>query len=404
MFETNFRKQFPCFDHYPELIYLDNAATTQKPQSVIQAITNFYVKQNANPHRGIYKLAEQATLAYEQARKQVANFIGAKNTHEVIFVRGTTEAINLVASSFGRQSIKPGDEIIISTMEHHSNLVPWQLLAKQQGANLKVIRLTQDGELDLTHYQSLLNNKVKLIAITHVSNVLGTINPVKKIISVAHQHNIPVLIDGAQAIAHLPVNVQDLDCDFYAFSGHKMYGPTGIGVLYGKEQLLEKMLPYQTGGGMINRVTFTETDFANLPQKFEAGTVNLEGAVSLATAIDFIQKFGITKIAAYESSLTQAALEALATISGLKILGNSKTRGGVISFMLNNLHPHDLATFLDHQNIAVRAGHHCAMPLMNFYGVSGTTRISFGVYNHLQEIDQLLLALENAKKYFAINN
>lgn len=399
------RKHFPIFQNTTNdkpLIYLDNAATTQKPQAVIEAIGHFYRINNANIQRGVYKLAERATNAYEAARKNIASFIGARKECEIIFVRSTTEAINLVAASYGYKNFAPDCEIIISTMEHHSNIVPWQLISEKTGAQLKVIKVRENGELDLEHYETLLNKHTKMVAITHISNTLGTINPLKKIIAMAHQHNIPVLVDGAQATAHVAVDVHALDCDFYAFSSHKMYGPTGIGVLYGKEAQLDLMPPYQGGGGMINRVTFAKTEYAELPQKFEAGTQNIADVVGFGAAIDFIQTVGIDTILPHEQELLVYATERLTKIQGLKIIGNAKEKVGIISMILSKAHPHDLATILDSEGgIAARAGHHCTMPLMDFYGIPGTVRISFGLYNTLEEIDVLVATLEKVRKILA---
>jgi len=397
----NLRKQFPIlqekFNDRP-LVYLDNAATTQKPQDVIKTIEDFYLHKNANIHRGIYKLSEMATLSYEKTRENVAKLINAKKSNEIVFVRGTTEAINLVAASFGSKNLKENDEIIISTMEHHSNIIPWQTIAEKTCSKLKVIKIHENGELDLNHYEKLFSQKTKIVAITHVSNSLGTINPVKKIIEMAHAHDVPVLIDGAQAIAHLPVDVQDLDCDFYAFSAHKMYGPTGVGVLYGKEKLLDSMPPYQSGGSMIKKVTFEKTEYAELPQKFEAGTPNIAGVIGLDAAISFINKTGMEKIYQHEKELLQYANNILKKISDFKIIGNAEKKSGIISFVLDKIHPHDIATILDAEGVAVRAGHHCTMPLMDFYSIPGTTRISFGLYNTKEEVDVLARTIEKVKK------
>jgi cysteine desulfurase / selenocysteine lyase len=362
---------------------------------------HFYFHDNANIHRGIYTLTQRATLAYEKAREKVRAFINAKTNNEIIFVRGTTEAINLVAQSYGRKNLQNGDEIIVSTMEHHSNIVPWQLICEQTGALLKVVKIKESGELDIEHYEQLLNNRTKIVAIMHVSNSLGTINPIKKIIAMAHAHNTPVLVDGAQALPHMRVDVRDLNCDFYAFSAHKMYGPTGIGVLYGKEVLLNSMPPYQGGGDMIKKVTFTTTKYADLPQKFEAGTQNVAGAVGLAAAIDFLNSIGIDKIAQHERNLINHLAEKIQKISGLALIGEALDKVGVTSFVLDKIHPHDIATILDTKGIAVRAGHHCTMPLMDFYRIPATTRVSFGVYNTTTEIDIFLSALDKVKIFFA---
>lgn len=398
------RKQFPILQeniHNKPLIYFDNAATSQKPLCVIEAMNAFYLHDNANIHRGVHTLSERATRSYEQTREKVRGFINAKKSSEIIFVRGTTEAINLVAQSYGRKIFQAGDEVIISTMEHHSNIVPWQLICEQTGAKLQIVKIHENGELDLDHYENLLNNRTKIVAITHVSNTLGTINPIKKIITAAHAYNIPVLIDGAQAISHMQIDVQDLDCDFYAFSAHKMYGPTGIGVLYGKEAILDAMPPYQGGGNMIKKVTFTKTEYSDLPSKFEAGTQNIASVVGLGATIDFLSSVGMDKISQYENNLLKYTNKILYNIKELKIIGNALDKVGVISFVLGKIHPHDIATILDTEGIAVRAGHHCTMPLMNFYNIPATTRVSFGLYNTTEEIDIFVAALDKIKKIFA---
>ena len=398
------RKKFPILQekiNNQPLIYFDNAATTQKPSCVITAMNNFYLHNNANIHRGIYTLAQRATHAYEQTREKVRTFINAKSTTEIIFTRGTTEAINLVAQSYGRSNLQTNDEIIISTMEHHSNIVPWQVLCEQTGAKLKVIKIQVNGELDLEHYAKLLNQRTKMVAITHVSNTLGTINPIKKITAMAHAYNIPILIDGAQAIAHMQVDVQNLDCDFYTFSAHKMYGPTGLGVLYGKESLLAKMPPYQSGGDMINRVTFTKTDYAELPRKFEAGTPNIAAVIGLGTTIDFLNSIEKNKVSQHETDLLNYANKIISQNKDIKIIGDTPNKIGIISFVLAKVHPHDIATIFDTAGIAVRAGHHCTMPLMDFYGIPATTRISFGLYNTKEEILKFITVMEKVKKFFA---
>ncbi|OGT09048.1 MAG: cysteine sulfinate desulfinase [Gammaproteobacteria bacterium RBG_16_37_9] len=402
--DNKIRQLFPILQNKinnKPLIYLDNAATTQKPRSVVEAIEHFYFNDNANIHRGIYKLSQRATNAYEKSRKNIAEFINAKYTHEIIFVRNTTEAINLVAQSYGYKNFKPGDEIIISTMEHHSNIVPWQLICKKTGAKLQVINIHENGELDFNHYEKLINNRTKIVAIAHASNTLGTVNPIKKIIAAAHAHNIPVLIDGAQASGHIQIDVQNLDCDFYAFSAHKMYGPTGIGILYGKEALLNSMPPYQGGGDMIKKVTFAETEYADLPQKFEAGTPNIADVVGFGATIDFIKSVGIDVIAKHEKELLKYATAAFSNVKGLKIIGTAPEKTSIISFILDKIHPHDVATILDTEGIAVRAGHHCTMPLMEFYNIPGTTRASFGLYNTKEEIDILIEALTKVRKIFS---
>jgi len=399
------RANFPILQekiHNKPLVYLDNAATTQKPLSVINAMNDFYVHDNSNVHRGVYELAARATQSYENVRQKVQNFINAKKISEIIFTSGATESINLVASSYGQKNFQPGDEIIISTMEHHANIVPWQMICEQTGAKLQVININQAGELDFAHYEKLLNKSTKLVAITHVSNVLGTINPIKPIIDLAHNYNIPVLIDGSQAVAHMVVDVQDLDCDFYVFSAHKMYGPTGAGVLYGKENILDAMPPYKGGGSMIKTVTFAKTQYEDLPLKFEAGTGNIAGVIGMGAGIDFLHQVGLANIAEHENALLQYANNLLSTISNLNIIGNASHKVGVISLVLDKIHPHDIATLLDMEGIAVRAGHHCAMPLMEFYKVPATTRISFAVYNTKEEIDVLIGAINKINNLFKV--
>jgi cysteine desulfurase/selenocysteine lyase len=400
-FET-LNKEFPIFQLIEKgkpFSYLDNAATTQKPYCVINTINKFYEQYNSNVHRGIYTISQKATEAYENTREIVADFIGASNAHEVVFTSGTTESINLIASSFTALSIKAGDEILISTMEHHSNIVPWQLACKRLGAILKVIPITEKGELS-TDWPSYLSKKTKLLAITHASNVLGTINPIKKIITIAHQKQIPVLVDGAQAIAHLPVDVSDLNCDFYAFSAHKMYGPTGVGILYAKEKWLNAMPPYQSGGEMIINVTFEKTLFANIPYKFEAGTPNIAGVIGLGSAIKFLKTLGFSEIERHEKSLLRYTLDKLSTIPDLQVLGSPASRIGVIAFTINGIHPHDIASILDTDNVAVRAGHHCAQPLHQRFGLAATTRVSLGVYNTKTHIDRLVEGLLQVKRIF----
>ncbi|MGH8007060.1 MAG: SufS family cysteine desulfurase, partial [Candidatus Binatia bacterium] len=385
--------------HGKPLVYLDNAATSQKPQVVIDRLRQYYAEENSNIHRGIHFLSQQATEAYEGTREKARGFLHAADTQEIIFVRGTTEAINLVASSYGR-TFKAGDEIIISAMEHHSNIVPWQLLCEQVGAILRVIPFNPDGELLLEEYEKLLNERTKLVSIVHVSNALGTINPIKQIIAMAHGHGVPVLVDGAQAVPHVAVDVQDLDCDFYAFSGHKLFGPTGIGVLYGKAALLEAMPPYQGGGDMISVVTFEKTHYNVLPYKFEAGTPNIAGGVGLGAALDYIQEIGLDNIAAYEHELLAYATDALATVPGLRIIGTAREKASVLSFVLDSIHAHDIGTILDHEGIAIRAGHHCAMPVMQRFGVPATARASLAFYNTKKEIDALTKALHKVIEVF----
>jgi cysteine desulfurase/selenocysteine lyase len=383
------------------LIYLDNAATTQKPHAVIEVEANYYKTQNANVHRGVHRLSQEATLAYEAARVDVAEFINAAHSSEVVFVRGTTEAINLVAQSFARPQLQAGDEIIVSLMEHHSNIVPWQILCKQTGALLKVIPVDQNGTLDYESYEKLLTSRTRLVAVTHVSNALGTINPVANIIEVAHSRGVPVLIDGAQAIGHMPVDVRALDCDFYAFSGHKLYGPTGIGVLYGKRALLDAMPPWQGGGDMIRSVSFSsKTEFNDPPWKFEAGTPNIAGAIGLGAAIDYLGTIGMDALEAHESQLLQYATTALSGLEGVHLIGTAAEKSGILSFVVDGAHAHDVGTILDYENIAVRAGHHCAMPTMERYGISATVRASLGLYNTRDDIDSLVRGLIGVKEIF----
>jgi cysteine desulfurase/selenocysteine lyase len=383
------------------LIYFDNAATTQKPNQVIDAISDYYRHYNANVHRAIHKLGEKATEAFEKSRKTVARFISAPSEKQVIFTRGTTESINLVASGWGRKFISVGDEIILSEMEHHSNLIPWQLLAKEVGAKLKFIPFKEDGTIDFPVYETLLGSRTKLVAITHMSNVFGTINPVIRIVQMAHDRGIPVLFDAAQSVPHLPVDVEHLNCDFFAFSGHKMLGPTGIGILYAKSQILENMNPYQGGGEMIKSVWFEEATWNEIPHKFEAGTPNIAGAIGLASAVEYLENVGMVNLTLYEQELTTYGLEKMAEIQGMKIYGAAPERGGVISFNLGDIHPHDLSHFLDQQGIAVRAGHHCAQPVMRKLNIAATTRVSFYFYNTKEEIDYFVDQLQKAKEFFA---
>lgn len=401
---STLRHDFPILqakNRNKPLIYLDSSASAQKPQQVIDAIADFYKTEYANIHRGIYELSEHATQLYENTRTQVQQFIHAAHPEEIVFVRGTTEAINLVAQSLGRSCWQAGDEVILSTMEHHSNIVPWYLLQEQIGIKINVIPVTDSGALDVDAYQALFSPRTKLVAVTHASNVLGTINPCKEIVAIAHAHDVPVLIDGAQAVPHLPVDVQDLDCDFYAFSAHKMYGPTGIGVLYGKKALLSAMPPYQGGGDMIETVSFSTCTFAKSPQRFEAGTPDIAGAIGLGAAINYVQTIGMKPIFSHEQALLQYAESKLNAIPGLRIIGTAKPKLGVISFILDHIHPHDVGTVLDHEGIAVRAGHHCAMPLMQRFGVPATVRASFGIYNNEQDVDALVEGILLAKRMFA---
>ncbi|HEY5702763.1 MAG TPA: cysteine desulfurase [Gammaproteobacteria bacterium] len=397
------RADFPVLDQKVNgkpLVYLDNAATTQKPRQVIDTIDEYYRRYNSNIHRGVHSLSEKATAAYEAARETVRDFINAPATREIIFVRGATEGINLVAQSYGMTNLKAGDEIIISEMEHHSNIVPWQLLCERTGAVLRVIPINDDGDLKLESYQSLLGPKTKLVSIVHISNALGTINPVKQIVDLAHEHDALVLVDGAQATAHTGIDVQALDCDFYVFSGHKMFGPTGIGVLYGKTDLLNAMPPYQSGGDMIKMVTLEKTLFNELPYKFEAGTPHIAGVIGMGAAINYIKSIGLDNIAAYEHDLLDYAAAAVSDIKGLKLVGTAKKKTSILSFTLGNIHAHDIGTILDHEGIAVRAGHHCAMPVMERFGIPATARASFALYNSRGEVDTLVKALNKCKEIF----
>jgi cysteine desulfurase/selenocysteine lyase len=380
------------------LIYLDNGATAQKPKQVVDAIAKYYYEENSNIHRGVHTLSQRATIHYELARETVQKHINADSVNEIIFTRGTTESINMVAHCFGKLNITKGDEIIVSAMEHHSNILPWQILCEEKGAILKVIPVNENGELILSEYKKLLAAKTKLIAITHVSNTLGVINPVKEIIELARQKNIPVFLDGAQAIPHMAVDVQDLDCDFYCFSGHKVYGPTGIGVLYAKENWIEKFGPYQAGGGTIKTVSFEKTVYADGPLKFEGGTPNIAGAIGLAAAFNYINTIGLPAIAAYENELVQYATEKLRQLNGVTIYGDVMHKAAVISFNVKNTHPFDVGTILDKQGVAVRTGHHCTQPLMECFHIPGTVRASFSFYNTKEEIDIFIMALEKAIK------
>lgn len=396
------REDFPILStevYGHPLVYLDNAATTQKPRCVVEAMRNEYYTLNANVHRGVHYLSEQATDLLEQAREKVRRFIGAKSASEIIFTRGTTESINLVAFSFG-ELLQAGDEVIISVMEHHSNIVPWQLLRERRGIKLRVIPMDDSGVLKQEEFHALFNEHTRLVAVTHVSNVLGTVNPVKEMIQYAHQKGVPVLIDGAQSVPHFQVDVQDLDCDFLAFSGHKIYGPTGIGVLYGREKWLEKMPPYQAGGEMISSVSFEKTVFERLPYKFEAGTPNYVGSHGLGVALDYVSTLGLDKIAAYERELTQYAMQQLAQIKDMRLFGTSPDKDAVVSFLVGDIHHLDMGTLLDRLGIAVRTGHHCAQPVMTRMGIEGTVRASFSFYNTREEIDVLCNGIERVSKMF----
>jgi len=400
---TQIRKDFPILSkkvYGKPLIYFDNGATTQKPRCVINAIVEGYEKRNANIHRGVHFLSQQATEAHENARKTVAQFLNAKEQREIIFTRGTTEAINLVAFSFGEKFCKNGDEIVISAMEHHSNIVPWQMLAERRGLKLRVIPINEKGELCVDEFEKLLHEKTKLVAVTHVSNVFGTINPVAEIISIAHRKGIRVLVDGAQAVPHLAVDVQALDADFYVFSGHKIYGPTGIGILYGKTELLEQIPPYQGGGEMIQTVTFEKTTYNELPYKFEAGTPDFIGSVALAEALKYVSIIGLEHIARHEHALIEHATNRLLEIPNMRIIGTAEQKSGVISFLVGTIHPYDLGIILDKMGIAVRTGHHCAQPLIDLLEIPGTVRASFGLYNTIDEIDRFIEALKKAVQLF----
>ena len=397
------RQDFPILQRLirdTPLVYLDSAATTQKPRQVLDALARYYTHSNANIHRGVYVLSEEATAAYDGARKKVQHFINARSCREVIFTRNSTESINLVAQSFGRQNIGPGDEILITHMEHHSNIVPWQLLCEQTHARLRVAPIDDHGELLMDEFERRLNAKTKLVAVVHLSNSLGTINPVSEIIDMAHQRSVPVLIDGSQAAYHMPVDVQALDCDFYVFTGHKLYGPTGIGVLYGREALLDSMPPYMGGGDMIRSVTFEKTTYADLPNKFEAGTPHIAGAVGLGAAVDYITEIGFDKITAHEKDLLEYGTAALSEIPGLRIIGTARHKASVLAFVLKGAHPHDVGTIVDMEGVSIRTGHHCTQPVMERFGVPATARASVAMYNTRQEIDQLVHALHRVRETF----
>lgn len=399
------RKEFPIlhrFVHGKPLAYLDNAATTQKPISVLNAINNYYRDQNANIHRGVHLLSELATFEYEKARGKVKNFLNASDSKEIIFTRGTTEGINLVAQTYGRKNFKAGDEILISAMEHHSNIVPWQMICEETGTVLKVIPINDDGEIIFDEFVKLVGEKTKFISIVYISNSLGTINPVEKIISHAHQYKIPVLVDAAQAVSHKPVDVQKLDCDFLVLSGHKLFAPTGIGILYGKTSLLEAMPPYQGGGDMISSVTFEKTTFNTLPFKFEAGTPHIEGAIGLGAAIDFLHGISFSAIEEYEKELLNYGTQLLQAIPGVKIIGTAKEKASVLSFILEGVHPHDIGTILDQEGVAIRTGHHCTQPVMKRFGIPATARASLSFYNTKQELNALAKAIYKVKEMFGV--
>jgi len=399
------RRDFPILTRSirdQNLVYLDNAATTQKPQPVLDALSSYYATGNANIHRGVYLLSEEATAAYDLARGKVQGLLNARAAHEIIFTRNSTESINLVAQSYGRQNLGPGDEILITHMEHHSNIVPWQLLCEQVGARLCVAPIDDDGTLQLDEFQRLISPRTRLVAVVHLSNSLGTINPVQDIVRMAHARGVPVLIDGSQSVYHMPVDVQALDCDFYVFTGHKLYGPTGIGVLYGRESLLEQMPPYQGGGDMIRSVTFDKTTYAELPHKFEAGTPHIAGAIGLGAAVDYLLSVGFEGIGRHEADLLAYGTNALSEVKGLRLIGTSPNKASILSFVMDGAHPHDIGTIVDADGIAIRTGHHCTQPVMDRFGVPATARASIAMYNTHEEIDALVKALEHVRETFAV--
>ena len=406
MFEgQRIRRDFPILTRSirdQNLVYLDNAATTQKPQPVLDALSSYYATGNANIHRGVYLLSEEATAAYDLARGKVQGLLNARAAHEIIFTRNSTESINLVAQSYGRQNLGPGDEILITHMEHHSNIVPWQLLCEQVGARLCVAPIDGDGTLQLDEFQRLISPRTRLVAVVHLSNSLGTINPVQDIVRMAHARGVPVLIDGSQSVYHMPVDVQALDCDFYVFTGHKLYGPTGIGVLYGRESLLEQMPPYQGGGDMIRSVTFDKTTYAELPHKFEAGTPHIAGAIGLGAAVDYLLSVGFEGIGRHEADLLAYGTNALSEVKGLRLIGTSPNKASILSFVMDGAHPHDIGTIVDADGIAIRTGHHCTQPVMDRFGVPATARASIAMYNTHEEIDALVKALEHVRETFAV--
>ena len=398
------RKDFPVLHQLVNgkpLVYLDNGATSQKPQCVIDALVRYYTTDNANVHRGVHTLSQRATDDYENARSKIRGFLNAASDQEIIYTRGTTESINLVAQTFGRQNIGPGDEIIVSNMEHHSNIVPWQILCEEKGAILRVVPIDDSGELLVDEFESMLGPRTKLVSITHVSNALGTIVPAERIVELSHAQGVPVLLDGAQAVPHMQVDVRSLDCDFYVFSGHKLFGPTGIGVLYGKAELLDSMPPYQGGGEMIKSVTFEKTLYADLPYKFEAGTPNIAGAIGLGEAIDYVESLGYDRIMAHEQELLDYGSRALSSIEGLQIIGTAAHKSGILSFVLNGVHPHDIGTILDIEGIAVRTGHHCAQPVMDRFQIPATARASLAMYNTKEDIDALVLGIDRVLEVFS---
>lgn len=398
------REQFPTLNqdvHGKPLVYLDNAATSHKPKSVLNALQEYYMHDNSNVHRGVHTLSGRATDLYEGAREKIRSFINAISIKEIIFTKGSTEALNLLAFSFGEYTIEAGDEIIVSGMEHHSNLVPWQLLCERKGAKLKIIPIDLKGELVLSELDKLITDKTKLISVVHTSNALGTINPVSEIIAKAHAHNIPVCIDGSQAVPHSQVDMQELDADFFVFTGHKMYGPTGVGVLYGKEEWLNKLPPYQGGGDMIRSVSYEKSEYNDLPYKFEAGTPNIAGVIGLGAAVDFMLSVGVENIAQHEQDLLEYATKKAKQFDGIKIIGEADNKAAVLSFVIDGVHPHDIGTIVDFEGVAIRTGHHCAMPIMNFFNVPATARASFAVYNTKEDVDRLFAALEKTKEFLA---
>ena len=397
------RKDFPILHqevHGRPLVYLDSAATSQKPQVVLDALADYYGRDNANVHRGVHQLSERATEAYEGARARIQRFINAAHSREIVFVRGTTEGINLVAHTYGRRTVGPGDEVVITALEHHSNIVPWQMLCEEKGAALRVVPIDDAGEVDVEAYERLLGERTRLVAVAHVSNALGTIVPVKRMIEAAHRRGIAVLVDGAQAAPHLRVDVQDLDCDFYTFSGHKTYGPTGIGVLYGKTDLLEAMPPFQGGGDMIKSVSFEKTVYNDLPYKFEAGTPDIAGAIGLGAALEYLEGLGLDRVAAHEHALLVHGTERLSPLPGLRLVGTAREKASILSFLIDGVHAHDVGSILDREGIAVRTGHHCAMPVMTRFGIAATTRASLGVYNTREDIDALVEGLAKVREIF----
>ncbi len=399
------RRDFPILSRSireKSLVYLDNAATTQKPQPVLDTLARYYAAENANIHRGVYLLSEEATAAYDLARVKVQGLLNARSAHEIIFTRNSTESINLVAQSYGRQTLGPGDEVLITHMEHHSNIVPWQLLCEQVGARLCVAPIDDRGTLQLDEFQRLISPRTRLVAVVHLSNSLGTINPVQDIVRMAHARGVPVLIDGSQSVYHMPVDVQDLDCDFYVFTGHKLYGPTGIGVLYGRESLLEQMPPYQGGGDMIRSVTLEKTTYAELPHKFEAGTPHIAGAIGLGSAVDYLLSVGFAGIGRHEADLLEYGTNALSEVKGLQLIGTSPNKASILSFIMDGAHPHDIGTIVDADGIAIRTGHHCTQPVMDRFGVPATARASISMYNTHDEIDALVKALEHVRETFAV--